>query len=143
IKTRGHAIPEVDPLLEQIDQTVKRMSALVTQLLEINRLEVGRFEMNLVDIELWPHCKEIVEQNRLLAARKSIRIEYDELTESPVVGRVDAGGFCQMVDNLLSNAVKYSPPGTQIRCRLEIVGTRETLPDLILIDRKIRFVVED
>ena len=143
IKTRGHAIPEVDPLLEQIDQTVKRMSALVTQLLEINRLEVGRFEMNLVDSVLGPLCSEIVEQNRLLAARKSIRIEYDELTESPVVGRVDAGGFCQMVDNLLSNAVKYSPPGTQIRCRLEIVGTRETLPDLILIDRKIRFVVED
>ena len=143
IKTKDKPIKEVESLMDQMDKTLKRMTQLVSQLLEINRLDVGRFELNLDRSPVEPICSELVKQNQLNANNKSIQIEYDVECDPSVAGKIDATAFSQVIDNLISNAVKYSPRETTIRCRLQVVSSGDTLPDLILMDRKIRFVVED
>jgi two-component system, sensor histidine kinase and response regulator len=143
IKTKDKPIKEVESLMEQMDKTLKRMTGLVSQLLEINRLDVGRFELNQVPTVVEPIVSDMVQQNRITAANKRIEIDYEVTLDPATRLRVDPTAFSQILDNLLSNAVKYSPSGTRIQCTLEEVGTGEGLPDLILIDRKVRFVVVD
>lgn len=143
IKTKDKPIKEVENVVEQMDKTLKRMTALVSQLLEINRLDVGRFEMHMDQVVVEPICSDIINQNRLNAAGKSIEILYDVTCDAKAKASVDATALSQIIDNMVSNAVKYSPRDTTVHCELQIVRSGETLPDLILMDRKIRFVVKD
>ena len=143
IKTKDKPIKEVENVVEQMDKTLKRMTSLVSQLLEINRLDVGRFELHMDRTVIEPICSDMINQNRLNSAHKSIEILYEVLCDAGVTAKVDPTAFSQILDNLISNAVKYSPRDTKVNCTLQIVGSGETLPDLILMDRKIRFTVTD
>ncbi len=143
MKTEKKPVKEVDMVVDQMRQSLKRMTSLVTQLLEINRLDVGRFELNMAEVPLAPICSELVSQNRLNAANKSIEIDFVIECDPGIAAKVDPTGFSQILDNLISNAVKYSPADSKVTCKLQVVSSGESLPDLILIDRKVRFVVND
>jgi signal transduction histidine kinase len=143
IKTSNKDIREVNDLIVQMEKTVKRMTTLVSKLVEINRLDVGRFEIHLERSRVASICQEIVAQNRVNAQAKSIQIVDEGLSRGDIEAWVDVGAFGQVVDNLVSNAVKYSPLGSRVRCVLEVVGNGDGLPDLLLMDRKIRFSVAD
>jgi len=143
IKTKDKPIKEVESLMEQMDKTLKRMTSLVSQLLEINRLDVGRFELHVQDTKIEPICSELISQNQMNAGKKSIEVDYVVECDPGIYGRVDPTALSQILDNLVSNAVKYSPSGTRVTCKLQVVGNGESLPDLILIDKKIRFLVTD
>jgi two-component system, sensor histidine kinase and response regulator len=143
IKAKGKDIGLVEPLIDQMDITVKRMTLLVSKLLEINRLDVGRFEIHMEPTRVEPICAEIVAQNRINADSKNITLHYDSKKTASLKVMVDPTAFSQIVDNIVSNAVKYVEPGTSVYCSLELVGSGGTLPDLIMIDQKIRFVVRD
>ena len=143
VKTEKKPIKEVEMVVDQMGKSLKRMTSLVMQLLEINRLDVGRFELNMADVPLAPICSELTSQNRLNAANKSIEIDFVVECEPGIVAKVDPTGFSQILDNLISNAVKYSPSDSKVTCKLQVVGSGESLPDLIMIDRKVRFVVVD
>lgn len=143
IKTKGKEIKEVAPLVDQMDKTIKRMISLVSKLVEINRLDVGRFEINLERTSLETICVDIISSNRVSADAKNIEIHYDVGCGQDIEAMIDATAFSQIIDNLISNAVKYSDSETAIHCRLHIVGNAEELPDLVLIDKKVRFEVKD
>lgn len=142
-KTQGKDIEGAESMVDRMDKTIKRMTALVSQLLEINQLDVGCFEIALMKTRLEPICSDMVEQNRVKAKAKSIVVNYETDPSLQLEAMVDGIAFSQIIDNLVSNAVKYSPSNTSITCRLEEVGVGQGLPDLILMDRKIRFVVID
>lgn len=55
---------------------------------------------------------------RPIAARKVIDILWEEPAVRPVV-LSDPLALAAILDNLLSNAIKYSPPGRQVRVRVE------------------------
>jgi two-component system, sensor histidine kinase and response regulator len=143
IKTSGKEIPGMDNIVDQMDKTVKRMATLVSKLVEINRLDVGRFEIHLERSRIEPICEEIIGQNRVQAISKGIALHFHSTAGSKLEAMVDPTAFSQILDNLVSNAVKYSPSGTRVECRLEVVPTGTALPDLIMMDRKVRFVVSD
>ena len=143
IKTADKNLEGVDSLIQQFDTTIKRMTALVSKLVEINRLDVGRFEIALQETILSPICEEIIKQNEVNAGNKDIKIHYEFSGNETLKGFVDPTAFSQIVDNVVSNAVKYSPNGTHVHIDLDLVGNGGVLPDLILMDHKIRFAVED
>jgi signal transduction histidine kinase len=119
------------------------MTALVSQLLEINRLDVGRYEIDKKMTPVDPICADIIQQNRLKADSKKISIDYTVYSTEHVQAMVDATALSQIIDNLVSNAVKYSPFETAITCGLEVTNSGGSLPDLIIMDKKIRFYVRD
>ena len=143
IKTKGKDVGDVEPVLSQMDQTVKRMTSLVSKLLEINKLDVGRFEIHMEKTKVESICAEVIRQNRITAESKGITLHYESVRAENPEAMVDPTAFSQIVDNLVSNAVKYVPSETSVYCALEIVSTGGDLPDLILIDKKVRFTVRD
>ncbi len=102
--------------LERIDATVKRMSDMINNLLDVSRMEIGR------PISLEPTPVDLVELVRSVAADQEVFATQHTLLFSTevehCVGQWDAGRLERVVANLLSNAVKFSPDGGDINIRV-------------------------
>lgn len=93
--------------LDAIIRQLYRMDELVTSILDAARLDEGRLVLTLE-----PHSLGAVIAPWLAAFREvhtDIELSFEE-PKAPVLARIDAQRFRQIVDNLLSNAVKYGVP---------------------------------
>ncbi len=101
---------------------VGQMDALVTQMLEVARLDEGRVELSIEDLDLGLVSRKVVDVAGLLApAGVSILLER---SPAPVVVRADAHRIATIIGNLLDNAIKYSPDGGLVRCSVGVEGGR-------------------
>ncbi len=97
-----------------IYDTADMVIVLVRNLLDINRLEAGRMQLDIEPVQLLPVVGKVMSANQKWAERKNIFIRVEHRGElRPVLG--DAAAVAQIIDNLLSNAIKYSPPGKEVR----------------------------
>jgi signal transduction histidine kinase len=88
-----------------------RLIRLVSDTLDLERIESGRIALVRVDVELGEVLREAIAIVRPVAERQGIEIVADE-TEARV--NVDSDRIIQTVTNLLSNAVKFSPPRSTV-----------------------------
>jgi signal transduction histidine kinase len=119
-------VQESSKIAGRIVQTADRMLELVKNLLDINRLESGGVQMNLVPFNIAPMIEAVVWQYGSPAAAKNITLHFkDEATNkasneaSGSLILADEQAIMQVLDNLISNAVKYSPQGKNVSVRLK------------------------
>ncbi|MBM3554371.1 MAG: HAMP domain-containing histidine kinase [Alphaproteobacteria bacterium] len=86
---------------------------LVDDLLDISRLEVGRYELKETAIEPEPVLRECLAQIESRAEEAGISIDV-AIAALPRL-RADERALRQMVLNLLTNAVKFTPRGGRVR----------------------------
>jgi signal transduction histidine kinase len=101
--------------LEIIDSQGRRLSSLLNDFLDVERLEEGQLELarELIDLR-----NVVGDQTRLFAGQSS-KHELDvALPEQPLIVLGDPNRLAQVMANLLSNAIKYSPEGGTV----EVVG---------------------
>lgn len=92
---------------------IQRLSRLVDTLLVLSNADAGKTDFNLQPVALCRILEDIVEQAKMLAEPKGIRVEFAN-GSSPIV-RADAMRLKQLLLNLVDNAVKYTPERGQIR----------------------------
>lgn len=108
---------------EQLDfvRTIMRSSnfmlALVDDLLDVSKIEAGRLELELSEVDLRALVERNVELNRRLAERKEIKILFESAPDLPRL-RLDASKIEQVLNNLVGNAVKFSPRGSTVEVGL-------------------------
>src|ERR1700683_5641242 len=104
---------------DAIQDEARRMSTLVSNLLDMARIESGEVRLNLQ----WQPLEEVV-GSALNAAREMLKHHLVEVRlprNLPLV-RIDALLIERVLGNLLENASKYTPPGSSITMAAEIVG---------------------
>ena len=99
--------------LEQMETEVDSLSLMVTELLELSRIESGRVPFNFAPTQPIDIVNPAVERLRLQAERIGLTLTVDVLDSLPAV-RADAIRIQQVVVNLLHNAIKFTPPGGQV-----------------------------
>lgn len=117
---------EVKLLGSRISQTAERMFTLVQNLLDINAIESGGFELKMCDLNIVPIAENVVQQYMDAAVEKGITLRFSvvppsgntTIQEDDFVIRADENSLFQVFDNIVSNAVKYSPLGKQVFVRL-------------------------
>jgi signal transduction histidine kinase len=109
---------EREDFTRRISDTATRMSEMVQNLLDANRIERGEMKMNLAPTELSAPLGGVVEAYRPRAAAKQQSVHLQN-EAPPVTVVVDPSVLVQVLENLVSNAVKYSPPGKDIFVRLK------------------------
>jgi signal transduction histidine kinase len=97
----------------QVADTADSVLLLARNLLDINRLESGRMQLDSEPVAVGPIVHQVVEAHRKWAELKDIVIHSD-ITEDAAVALGDDAAIMQVVDNLVSNAVKYSPRGRAV-----------------------------
>jgi signal transduction histidine kinase len=94
--------------LEIIDSQGRRLSSLLNDFLDVERLEEGQLELSRELIDL----RNVVgDQTRLFTGQSSKHELELDLPEQPLIVLGDPNRLAQVVANLLSNAIKYSPDG--------------------------------
>jgi two-component system sensor histidine kinase KdpD len=117
--TKPPLSPEQLESAEAIQDEARRMSTLVSNLLDMARIESGEVKLNLQ----WQPLEEVV-GSALNAAREMLKhhlVEVHIPRNLPLV-RFDALLIERVLVNLLENASKYTPPGSRITMAAEIVG---------------------
>jgi signal transduction histidine kinase len=87
----------------------ERLTRLINQILDLARMEGGRMEWQMEDIDPSGVIEEALAVTGGLFAEKSIRLETKLEGVFPLV-HVDRDRLMQVIVNLLSNAVKFCPP---------------------------------
>ena len=104
-------------LVDLAKKNSDRLSAIVNDLLDIEKLEAGRTQFHLAPIDLAELLKGVCEQNSPYADHFDVRLNIEGGTE-PLVAIADPDRLAQALTNLISNAVKFSPPGGTVRIAL-------------------------
>jgi two-component system, OmpR family, sensor histidine kinase KdpD len=104
---------------EAIQDEARRMSTLVSNLLDMARIESGEVKLNLQ----WQPLEEVVGSalNAMQAMLKQHLIEVRIPRDLPLV-RFDALLIERVLVNLLENASKYTPPGSRITLAAEVIA---------------------
>lgn len=110
--------PESDPdnfhFLEIIRESGNKMLTIITDLLDISKLEAGK----LIAKKEWMNITELlkanIETNQYLASKKDIVINFIQQNETTFCF-ADESKMDQVMNNLLTNAIKFSFPGTTIK----------------------------
>jgi len=108
---------EMNGCASRINDTSRRMLAMVQNLLDANRIERGEMQLALAATDLAAAVPPVVEAQRSRAAAKQ-QVIHLKSEPAPLAVMVDPGVFVQVLENLVSNAIKYSPPGKSILVRL-------------------------
>ena len=120
-----HLSPTALEIVGSALEEIARLSKIVSQLLEISRLEAGDATREVTTVNLGELATSTAEQMRLLADEKSIRLEYLVSCGVMVVGNPSL--LKQVVVNLLDNAIKYTPSGGSVELLVEIQGSKAVL----------------
>jgi PAS domain S-box-containing protein len=97
-------------LVEIALRNSERMERLVNDILASRKLDSGRMEFHLEDVELLSLVQQAIESTAAYASKHDVRIELDEAVPKATV-RVDPDRMIQVLTNVLSNAVRFSAEG--------------------------------
>lgn len=118
------AVPEgAGQLLRIAQENSVRLTKLIDDLLDVQRIEAGAMRLSLAPAVLDEMLEQAVVLNQAFAARLQLAIAVQGPLPRVEVA-VDASRFQQVMANLLSNACKFSPPGGEVQLAASCRGDR-------------------
>ena len=114
--------PEVDRIMQRVEQEASRMGVLVEDMLLLARLDQQRpLERHTVD--MLTLAADAVHDARVMAPDRSIDLSAGAGAAFLVIG--DEIRLRQVIGNLLSNALHHTPEGTPIEVRVRLASLDE------------------
>ncbi len=99
---------EVKEIAGDINSDAARLNRMITEMLDLDRLESGRTKLHLAPVDLNELVRQAVLRGAVLSSHHHVVSDLEPRLP-PVIG--DADRLFEVVMNLVSNAVKYSPGG--------------------------------
>jgi K+-sensing histidine kinase KdpD len=115
--------------LESIVGETERLAGLVSDMLDMARIEGRALRLNLVEVDVRDAIAAAVERLERASPARSVVVEVDGALE--VIA--DWARLGQVLDNLLNNANRHAPPGTAIR--VEAAPGKRSMVVIRVIDR--------
>ena len=104
---------DIRDLSSRIVQNSRRLDRIVTDLLDLDRLQRNGFAANLKAVDLGSLIRHLVTRTEVVTERRL------QLDSGPVHSRADPTMVERIVENLLTNAVKHTPGDSRIWVRVE------------------------
>jgi signal transduction histidine kinase len=96
-----------------IQDEAQRMSRMVTELLDLTRIESGQIVMRQEAVHLSAVLRNSVDRLMLRAQQAKIKLEVQVPADLPVITG-DGDRLAQVFTNLLDNALKHTPEGGKV-----------------------------
>lgn len=120
LRTASQAFPSAGPLtplqqrlIDNIQRNTERMAALVSDLLEMAKLQSGRLRLNLQRVALREALDDLVAELEPLLREREVGVAMEIAAPPPMV-IADSRRLHQILLNLLGNAARFSPVGGTI-----------------------------
>lgn len=114
---------EIAPeFLKVISTETDRMIRMITDLLNLSRMDQGKQDLNREFVSINELVAHIIDRFEIMLKSEQYRnkkytIERD-FTQRTLWVEIDQDKFIQVIDNIMNNAIKYSPDGGKITCKL-------------------------
>jgi PAS domain S-box-containing protein len=95
-------------LVGRIASNARKLSRLLTNLLDLDRMSRGILAPNRADVDVARILSNVLEE----CAVDTHQVEL--VNPEPALAYVDAAQLERIVENLVTNAIRYTPPGTPI-----------------------------
>jgi PAS domain S-box-containing protein len=120
---RANRLPEAErdrvmDGLRDIDTTIQKTTALVNEILDVARLQLGRpLDLDLQPVDMVQLLRRVADDVRATTDRHNVLLR---LGPARLVGEWDAARLERVIANLVSNAVKFSPRGGRVEIALSV-----------------------
>lgn len=132
-------VTEPDPArLRAVLAQSERLGLLVTELLDLSRLEAGVVQLALEPVDVAGFLAGVVQEAEVTAAGVGRRVEFRVRIPAGLGSvRADPRRLQQVFANLLDNAARHSPPGGTVlvtasreadRVRFEVIDSGQGIP---------------
>ncbi len=112
-------------MLERSTRRITELLTLISDLLDIPRIEAGQIVQEMKEVSLRQAIKNSLDSQRGLAEEKGIKLKV-ELPEGLPKIKGSSSRLQQVITNLVNNAINYTPEGTII------VRVKERAKDLLV-----------
>jgi signal transduction histidine kinase/ligand-binding sensor domain-containing protein len=121
---------DLSDMVKKIYLSAERMFAIITNLLDINAIDSGKFNFTLSTVRLDTALEAVVQDYRARAGAKEITLyfECNYPEGASMLALVDNAAMTEILENLVSNAVKYSPLGKRVWARV-LAGSPEDIAE--------------
>ncbi|WP_169567208.1 sensor histidine kinase [Sneathiella limimaris] len=109
--------PKYKQYVEDILDGGRHLLTMISDILDMSKIEAGRYELNEQAVELHGIARHAVKMCSVLADNKGIKLDYDISNPSPVV-LGDPRAIKQILLNLLSNGIKYTENEGHVSLRI-------------------------
>jgi signal transduction histidine kinase len=99
--------------LDLANRNITRLASLINDVLDFQKLDVGKMKLNLQENDVRYIAEEIHEIMKLYAKDKGIDFTFDIDGNLPKV-TFDRDKIIQVLTNLVSNAIKFTPEGGRV-----------------------------
>lgn len=116
--------PQDERFLQTADRTAQQMLGLVNELLDLSRLEAGKFDLHPQTVLL----NELLTDSLTPFAEQAEQLGVNLLSYLPAEENrwviLDAPKLKRVIQNLLANALKFTPPGGTVTLRATTTDER-------------------
>jgi signal transduction histidine kinase len=104
-------LPKINEMLTIAFNQTDRLNHLVTDLLDVSRLEQGRTKYSMEKVDLKAIIEPMLAVYTAKAEAKKLKLDYQPPTDLPIAS-ADPNRVSEVFTNLIDNAIKYSRTGT-------------------------------
>ena len=128
--------PAARRFIDQIQVETDALTQMVTELLELSRIESGRLSLELMPVVPYQLLDSASRRMRVQAERAGLTLRVECKDDLPNV-RIDSQRLEQVLVNLIHNAVKFTRAGGEIVLFADLTPAGGTEPGMVL------FAVQD
>ena len=109
IATRSAELERKDYCLEKINGASTQLLGIVNDILDMSKIEEGKFELSRTEFDLYAMLRRIVNlfEFRLGEKKQNLVLNIDPLTPTHIIA--DEQRLSQVMINLISNSIKFTP----------------------------------
>lgn len=104
---------EIRHLAEHILSSTRHLIAMVSNMLDLSKLEAGRVALELIELHASEVARRVIDVLRPNAQAKQIDLRLAAAAGEPPI-TADWIKLSQILTNLISNAIKFTKPGGQV-----------------------------
>ncbi|WP_394781325.1 CHASE domain-containing protein [Undibacterium sp.] len=117
----GGVIPDkAKTLLEMANDNAERLTLLINDLLDFEKLEYGGMQFNLQAMSLRDLVSKSINANKGYTQKFGINLAFESRYSADAIVMADQQRFVQVLSNLLSNAIKFSRRHGQVEVFISV-----------------------
>ncbi len=127
---------DTSKFINQIYKYASQMQRLVNDVIDISKIELGKFEIDKKNIHLKSKLTELIDYAKSISSKKGLDFKFVCNEKIPEYIFSDWGRINQILTNLINNAVKFTETGTiQLQINIEkSISSNEGFLSFIIID---------